>query len=196
MKNKIMLLKDTAHGEKSVNLEDEFFTRRKIFLVDQIDADSCNETLKQLMYLEEDDCTQEITMYINSPGGDVTSGLALCDYILMMRSPVRMVCTGTAASMAGVIFLCGDKREMLLHSSVMLHAPSFGGGTLAGKKPCEIKELLSDILDVHEDIASLITQRTEMDRAEVDAMLEKDTYFSAKQALKNNICTKIITVLN
>ena len=98
--------------------------------------------------------------------------------------------------MAGVIFLCGDKREMLPHSLIMLHDPSFGGGSLAGKKPCEIKELLDDILEAHEDIASMISERTGMSRDEVDAFLKKDTYFSAREALKKNICTRIITAID
>ncbi|MBR4095759.1 MAG: ATP-dependent Clp protease proteolytic subunit, partial [Oscillospiraceae bacterium] len=91
------ILKETVRGIDCVRIEDELLSGREIFLTEEVNAATSNELLKQLMYLDRNGTGEEITLYINSPGGDVISGLAVYDFIRLMKSPVKTVCTGTAA---------------------------------------------------------------------------------------------------
>ena len=90
---------ESVRGIQAIPIEDAFLRDRKIFLVGEVNDESCNELIKQLMYMESEDNTLPITLYINSPGGSVGSGLAVYDTIRLMKSPVRAVVTGVAASM-------------------------------------------------------------------------------------------------
>ena len=87
------ILKETVRGTDCIKIEDELLSRREIFLTEEVNAETSNELIKQLMYLERQDSGKEITLYINSPGGEVISGLAVYDLISLMKSPVRTVCT-------------------------------------------------------------------------------------------------------
>ena len=107
------ILKETVRGFDCIRLEDEFLSGREIFFTEEVNETSSNELIKQLIYLERQDSEGEITIYINSPGGEVISGLAVYDIISMMKAPVKTVCIGTAASMGAILFLSGKKRQML-----------------------------------------------------------------------------------
>ena len=120
------ILKETARGIDIILLDDELFSNREIFFTDSVNITSATLLLKQLMYLDRADAGKEITLYINSLGGDVISGLAVYDFIKLMKSPVRTVCTGTAASMGAILFLAGEKRVMLPHTRLLIHDPSYG----------------------------------------------------------------------
>jgi len=100
------LMKETARGCELYFLEDSFFHNREIFMTDYVDADSSNELIKQLLYLNQENPEKEITIYINSPGGEVISGLAVYDCIRLMQAPIRTVCTGMAASMGSHTVPC------------------------------------------------------------------------------------------
>ena len=110
------ILRETARGIDIILLDDELFSNREIFFTDEVNTSSATLLLKQLMYLDRNGTGEEITLYINSLGGDVISGLAVYDFIRLMKSPVRTVCTGTAASMGAILFLAGEKRVMLPHT--------------------------------------------------------------------------------
>ena len=102
------LVKESVRGMELLTPEDLLFTNREIFLTTEVDNDTANNLMKQLMILEKLDNTKEIILYINSPGGEVVSGLAVYDYIQLMKAPVRTVCIGTAASMGAILFLAGS----------------------------------------------------------------------------------------
>ena len=99
------IIKETVRGIDIVDLEDELLQSREIFLTGGVDANTTNELIKQLMYLEREDDEAEITLYINSPGGEVTSGLAVYDYMTLIKAPIRTVSIDTAASMGALMFL-------------------------------------------------------------------------------------------
>ena len=120
------ILKETARGIDIILLDDELFSNREIFFTDAVNITSATLLLKQLMYLDRTDTGKEITLYINSLGGDVISGLAVYDFIRLMKSPVKTVCTGTAASMGANLFLAGTTRQMLPHTRLLIHDPSYG----------------------------------------------------------------------
>ena len=187
------LINETARGYELFTLEDSFFCERKIFLTSMIDADSSNELIKQLIYLNQQNPKEEITLYINSPGGEVTSGLAVYDCIRMMKAPVRTVCTGMAASMGSILFLVGDKREMLPHTKIMVHDPAFGSRDIGGMKPLEIQKEVDDLMNVREILCEIIAERTGRAKEEVYEKTKIDSYFRAEEAVEFGLATAVIT---
>ena len=186
------IIKETVRGFDVVTIEDELLTGREIFLVDGVDAHTSNELLKQLMYLERQDSDSEITIYINSPGGEVISGLAVYDYISMMKAPVRTVCIGTAASMGAILFLAGGKRQMLPHTRLMIHDPSYSHNDIGGRKPHEIQHELDKLNETRQALAEIIAEKTGRPLEEIYGVTANDTYYSAKEAIDFGLATEIL----
>lgn len=187
------ILKETVRGLEKVSIEDEMLKNREIFLVGEVNAESSNELIKKLMYLEQEDRESAVTIYINSPGGEVVSGLAVYDYIRLMEAPVDTVCIGTAASMGAILFLAGRERKMLRHTRLMIHDPSYGGGELKGKKPHEIRQELDNLNRVKRTLVGIISERTGKSIKEINRVTAKDTYYSAEEAVRFGLATKVVT---
>ena len=185
------IIEETSRGIQSYAIEDMMLKNREIFLTSAINDQSAVDTIKQLMYLDHKSA-DPVTIYINSPGGSVISGMAIYDYIRLMRSPVTTVCVGTAASMGAILFLSGSRRMMLPHSKVMIHDPYFGGTAMAGQKPLELKEKLNDLMETRKMLAEVIVEQTGMSKRQVLNFTKKDTFFDAKEALKVGIATEIL----
>lgn len=186
------ILKETVRGTDCIKIEDELLSRREIFLTEEVNPETSNELIKQLMYLERQDSGKEITLYINSPGGEVISGLAVYDLISLMKSPVRTVCTGTAASMGAILFLAGKKREMLPHTRLMIHDPSFSGGSIGGKKSHELRHELEKLDEVREALAKIIAEKTGRPLEEIYDVTSDDTFYSAEEAITFGLATGIM----
>lgn len=186
------IIKETVRGFDVVTIEDELLTGREIFMVDSVDARTSNELLKQLMYLERQDSESEITIYINSPGGEVISGLAVYDYISMMKAPVRTVCIGTAASMGAILFLAGKKRQMLPHTRLMIHDPSYSHHDIGGRKPHEIQHELDKLNETRAALAEIIAEKTGRTLEEIYEVTANDTYYSASEAIDFGLATEIL----
>ena len=187
------IIRETASGLNRVPIEDEMMRSREIFLTGEVDAESMGSLLKQLMFLNHESPDEEITLYINSPGGEVDSGFAVYDYIKVMPAPLRTVCVGLAASMGAILFLAAQKREMFPHSKIMIHDPAPGGGSLAGMKPAQLEDYLSSLKKVQKVLGDTIASATGQTRKWVLTKTKKDTYFDADEALKYGLATKIIT---
>lgn len=126
---------ESARGFQAISLKDKLLSdSREIFLTEEVNAETCDSLITQLMYLNRAALDQEITLYINSPGGAVSDGLAVYDVMRLLSAPLRTVCLGTCASMGAILFLAGDKREMLEHGRVMVHDPAFGAITVSAVK--------------------------------------------------------------
>lgn len=121
------IIRETSNGPFLCTLQDEMMHHREIEYLGQIDADSVYGLTRQLRHLQRMDPEAEITMYISSPGGEVSSGLALYDVMKAVSCPIRTVCIGTAASMGAVLFVAGDRRDILPHGRVMIHDPLISG---------------------------------------------------------------------
>lgn len=121
------IIRETSNGPFLCTLQDEMMHHREIECLGQIDADSVYGLTRQLRHLQRMDPEAEITMYISSPGGEVSSGLALYDVMKAVSCPIRTVCIGTAASMGAVLFVAGDRRDILPHGRVMIHDPLISG---------------------------------------------------------------------
>ncbi|MCR5626768.1 MAG: ATP-dependent Clp protease proteolytic subunit [Lachnospiraceae bacterium] len=186
------IIKETVRGLDLVELEDELLQNREIFLTETVDANTTNELIKQLMYLEMQDDEAEITLYINSPGGEVTSGLAVYDYMTMMKAPIRTVSIGTAASMGAILFLAGDKRQMLPHTRIMIHDPSYSNANMSGKKSHEIQHELDKLNETREITAKIIAEKTGKSLEEVYKVTADDTYYNAEEAVEFGLATEII----
>lgn len=184
------IMRETSRGLERFCIEDGFFEKRKLFLTTGIDADSANELIKQLMYLNHLDSNKEIVLFINSPGGEVNSGMAIYDCIRMISAPVKTVCTGLAASMGSMIFLAGDKREMFPHTKIMIHDPYYGSGH-GGVKPLEMQKRLESLMETRESMCKIIAERTGRTLEEIYEKTCTDSFFNAQEAIKFGIATAI-----
>lgn len=194
MKKDPCVILESARGFETLYLRDKLLSdSREIFLTEEVDAESCSNLMIQLMYLNRAEPDKEITLYINSPGGCVTDGLAVYDVIRLLKAPVRTVCMGTCASMGAILFLAGEKREMMEHGRIMVHDPAFGGGhDIGGKKPHQIQSELDDLNRCRESLAKIIAERTGRSLEEIYKVTANDTYFSAKEAVEFGLATDII----
>lgn len=182
------IIRESSTGYFSSRIQDELFSERKIYCLGVINSSTANELVIQLEYLSRisDD---EITMYINSPGGEVSSGLAIYDMMKSIRCPVRTVCIGTAASMGAVLFSSGDIRELYTHSRVMIHDPLIGN--LQGSA-LKVKEYTDQLLKSRELIAEILSENTGKSVKEILEKTAADTYFDAQEAIEFGLADKII----
>lgn len=186
------IIKETSNGFIKFEIQDEMLQHREIECVGSIDADSVNSLILQLRYLQRQDPDAEITMFINSPGGEVDSGMALYDVMKGISCPIRTVCVGMAASMGALIFISGDTREMLPHSRVMIHDPlinNVGGSALKLQSVCD------NIMQTRNIIAEVIAEHTGKSLEEVYQKTATDSYFRAEEAIEFGLADKIVTKL-
>ena len=192
MSNEAMIIKETSQGYARIPIQDEMLSHREIELVGEVDADSVNALIRQLRYLQRQDPEGEITLYINSPGGSVDSGMALYDVMKAISCPVRTVCVGLAASMAALLFVSGGKRDMLPHSRVMIHDPLIlrtGGSAL------KLKAVSDDLMETRQIVAKVIAEHSGKSMEEVLARTATDSYFRAEEAVEFGLADSIITSL-
>ena len=184
---------ETARGESVHSIVDDMFADRELVCVGTIDRNCVNALILQIRHLQKDDPDAQITIFINSPGGEVTSGLALYDVMQAVSCPIRTVCMGMAASMAALLFLSGDQRDMLPHSQVMIHDPLISGGV--GGNALQLRSLADDIMRVREITAKVISKHTGKSMEEVYEKTAHDTYFEAEEAVAWGLADRIITTI-
>lgn len=189
------ILKESSSGYEHVTIEEELLLSREVFLTGTIDAETMSALFMQILYLYRISPDKEITLYINSPGGEVSSGMAVVDLLRMIKTPVRTICIGTAASMGALLFLAGDKREMMPNSRLMIHDPSPGNGSFEGMKPAEIEEYLTRLKKLQESLGNLISERTGRTIEEILEVTAKDTYFDPQEAIAFGLATAVVTSL-
>ena len=184
------IIRETSEGLNQIPLQDILFQRREVECIGEITEDSVAALILQLRYLHHEAPEQEITMYINSPGGEVSSGLALYDVMKAIQCPIRTVCVGTAASMAAILFLSGDKRDMLTHSKVMIHDPLIPGGI--GGSALKVDAVARNLMQTRQTIANIISRHTGKSLEDVLAKTASDSYFDAEQAVEWGLADRII----
>ncbi len=188
-----LVMQETSDGLRLYDIRDEMLASREIEITGAIDAGSVSTAIRCLLHLQKEDQQLPITLYINSPGGEVQSGLALYDVMQAVSCPIHTVCLGMAASMAALLFIAGDQREMLSHSRVMIHDPLIGGGI--GGSALSVKARADDLMRIRDITAQVISQHTGMNLEEVFELTAKDTYFEAEEAIANGMADRIITSL-
>ncbi|WP_418866624.1 ClpP family protease [Senegalimassilia anaerobia] len=146
-----------------------------------------------LLHLQRQDPTTPITLYINSPGGEVQSGLALYDVMQAVSCPIRTVCLGMAASMGALLFIAGDEREILPHSRIMIHDPLIGAG--ADGSALSVKARADDLMRIRDITAGVIARHSGMSIERVFELTASDTYFEAEEAVDAGLADRVITRL-
>ena len=184
------IIRETSEGLNQIPIQDILFQRREVECIGELTEDSVAALIIQLRYLHREAPEQEITMYINSPGGEVSSGLALYDVMKAIQCPIRTVCVGTAASMAAILFLSGDKRDMLAHSKVMIHDPLIPGGI--GGSALKVDAVARNLMQTRQTIADIISKHTGKSLEDVLAKTASDSYFDAEQAVEWGLADRII----
>ena len=171
-----------------VDIRASLLTDRNLFLYGEINSNTCLRIQEQLLFLNGEDESKEITMYINGPGGVISDGLGLIDIIKSIKAPVNTVCVGLAASMSALIFINGDRRYMLPNSQLMLHQP-LGG---AFGQASDIELLSAQILKTKANIHQMIANSSALDVKKIEKLTDRDCYIDANTALKYKLADEIL----
>ena len=186
-----IVIEQTARGEARYDIWSRLLKDRIVFLGTAIDDDVANLIVAQLLYLEADDAEKDIIMYVNSPGGSVTAGLAIYDAMQYVRCDVQTICVGQAASMGAVLLCAGapDKRQILPHSRVMIHQPHGGaGGTSA-----DIEIQAREIVKLRQRLNEILAKHTKKSVEQVAKDADRDHFLSAQEAMAYGLVDKIVS---
>ena len=184
------VVEQTGRGERSYDIYSRLLKDRIVFVGGQVTDDLANLVTAQLLFLESEDPEREINMYINSPGGSVTAGLAMYDTMQFVRPPVSTLCVGQAASMGALLLAAGakGKRYSLPHSRILIHQVSGGFEGQAAdieihaREALRLKEILNDILARH----------TGQNVKKVEKDTDRDNFMSASQAVEYGLIDEVI----
>lgn len=185
------VIEQTPRGERSYDIYSRLLNDRIIFLGEEINSVSANLVVAQLLHLESQDPEKDISLYINSPGGDVYSGLAILDTMNFIKPQVSTICVGMAASMAAVLLSAGakGKRFCLPHSKVMIHQPSGG----AQGQQTEIEIVAEEIKKTRRELNQILSDASGQPIEKVQADTERDNYLTAAEALDYGLIDRIVT---
>lgn len=183
------IMKETSSGLFFCEIQDDMLQRRELECTGPIDSSSVYSLCRQLRYLQQEDPGAEITMYINTPGGEVDSGLALYDVMKGISCPIRTVCLGVAASMGALLFAAGDRREILPHGRVMIHDPlisSTGGSAL------HLQEISRNLMETRRELCGLLARHTGKTPEEICEKTARDCWFNAEEAVSFGLADRVI----
>ena len=185
-----MVVEQTSRGERAYDIYSRLLKERIIFMVGPVDDYSSNLIVAQLLFLESENPTKDISLYINSPGGSVTAGMSIYDTMQFIKPDISTLCIGQAASM-GAILLCGgkkDKRFALPNSRVMIHQPlgSFQGQ--ATDFDIQAKEILS----IRARLNEILARNTGQTIKKIEADRERDNFMTSEEAIKYGLIDNIL----
>jgi ATP-dependent Clp protease protease subunit len=185
-----MVVEQTSRGERAYDIYSRLLKERIIFMVGPVDDYSSNLIVAQLLFLESENPTKDISLYINSPGGSVTAGMSIYDTMQFIKPDISTLCIGQAASM-GAILLCGgkkDKRFALPNSRVMIHQPlgSFQGQ--ATDFDIQAKEILS----IRARLNEILAKNTGQTIKKIEADTERDNFMTSEEAMKYGLIDNIL----
>lgn len=185
-----MVVEQTSRGERAYDIYSRLLKERIIFMVGPVDDYSSNLIVAQLLFLESENPTKDISLYINSPGGSVTAGMSIYDTMQFVKPDISTLCIGQAASM-GAILLCGgkkDKRYALPNSRVMIHQPlgSFQGQ--ATDFDIQAKEILS----IRARLNEILSKNTGQTIKKIETDTERDNFMTSDEAMKYGLIDKIL----
>jgi len=186
-----MVVEQSGRGERSYDIYSRLLKERIIFLGGQIDDPLSNLIIAQLLFLESEDPDKDIHLYINSPGGVVTSGMAIYDTMQYIRPNVSTICVGQAASMAAILLAGGEKgkRFSLTHSRIMIHQPL---GGFQGQAT-DISIHAQEILRMKQKLNEILAQHTGQPFEKVEADTDRDYFMSGEDARSYGLVDKVLT---
>jgi ATP-dependent Clp protease protease subunit len=185
-----MVVEQTARGERSYDIYSRLLKERIIFLTGQVYDQVSSLICAQLLFLESENPNKDISFYINSPGGVVSSGLAIYDTMQDIRSPVSTVCIGQAASMGSLLLCAGEKhkRFALPNARIMVHQPSGG----AQGQATDIEIQAREILDLRKRLNQIYVDHTGQPLEAIERKLERDSYMSAQEAKDFGLVDEVV----
>lgn len=186
-----MVIEQTGRGERSFDIYSRLLKERIIFLHEQIDDQVANLVISQLLFLEAEDSDREIYLYINSPGGVVTAGLAIYDTMQFIKSKVSTICMGQAASMGAFLLAAGEpgKRFSLPNGRIMIHQP-LGG---AQGQATDIEIQTKEILRIKKLLNEILADRTSQKLERIEKDTDRDFFMTAQEALDYGLIDEVIT---
>ncbi|MBP3271241.1 MAG: ATP-dependent Clp endopeptidase proteolytic subunit ClpP [Ruminococcus sp.] len=187
------VVEQTGRGERSYDIYSRLLNDRIIMLCDQVNDTTASLVIAQMLYLEGQDPEKDIDLYINSPGGSISAGMAIYDTMKYIKCDVSTICIGMAASMGAFLLSSGTKgkRFCLPNSEVMIHQPLIGGGV--GGQATEIKIISDHIIKTRENLNRMLAENTGRSIEEIARDTERDNYLSAQEALEYGLIDKVIT---
>ena len=185
-----MVVEQTARGERAYDIYSRLLKERIIFLTGPLDDHVSSLLCAQMIFLEAENPTRDIALYINSPGGTVTAGLALYDTMQYIRPEIQTLCIGQAASMGALLLCCGTKgrRSALPHARVMLHQPS--GGVRGQASDIEIHA--REIVQVRRRLNDIFARHSGQSLEAVEECMERDTFMTPAQALDFGLIDEVV----
>ena len=186
------VIEQTSKGERSYDIFSRLLKDRIIFLSEDVNHASASLVVAQLLFLESEDPDKEIFLYINSPGGSITDGMAIYDTINYIKCPVSTICVGLAASMGAVLLACGTKgkRYATPNAEIMIHQPLISGG-LSGQAT-EIKIHADHMVKTREKLNKILSERTGQSLETIMRDTERDNFMTAEEALKYGLIDGIM----
>ena len=185
------VIERSSRGERSYDVYSRLLMDRIIFLGTPINDDVANMIIAQLLFLDADNPGRDIYLYVNSPGGNVSSGMAIYDTMQFLRSPVATICMGMAASMGSFLLAAGraGRRSALPHSRIMIHQPSGGAQGTAADIEIQAKE----ILYLRSQMNQLYSKHTGRPIEQIERDMERDFFMSAEEAKAYGLIDMVIT---
>ena len=186
-----IVIEQTSRGERSYDIYSRLLKDRIIFLGTGVDDNVANAIIAQMLFLESDEPDQDIYLYVNTPGGQVSSGMAIYDTMQYIKPDVQTICIGQAASMGALLLAAGanGKRFSLPHARIMIHQPS--GGFQGQHTDIEIQA--KEISRIREILDGILATHSGQDPKKVRKDTERDHYMTGKEALKYGLIDKLIT---
>ena len=186
-----MVVEQSARGERAYDIYSRLLKERVIFVVGPIEDHMANLIVAQLLFLESENPDKDISLYINSPGGSVTAGLAIYDTMQFIKPDVSTLCTGQAASMGAILLAggCAGKRYGLPHSRVMIHQPLGGFQGQASDFEIHAKEILA----VRARLNQLLAHHTGKKESNIDQDTERDNFMSAEASVEYGIIDQVLS---
>jgi ATP-dependent Clp protease protease subunit len=185
-----MVIEQSARGERSFDIYSRLLAERIVILGQQVDDDIANLIVAQLIHLESEDPDKDISLYINSPGGSVTAGLAVYDTMQYIKPDVQTICFGIAMSM-GSLLLCGGaagKRMALPNARILIHQPSGGFEGQASDIEIHAREALK----TREKVEEIYARHTNYDAAQIHEDLERDRFLSAEESVEYGLVDRVV----
>ncbi|MGN0686751.1 MAG: ATP-dependent Clp protease proteolytic subunit [Oscillospiraceae bacterium] len=191
------VVEQSSHGERSYDIFSRLLNDRIILLHDEVNSATASVVVAQLLYLEGQDPDKDIYLYINSPGGSVTDGMAIYDTMQYIKCDVSTICMGMAASMGAFLLAAGTKgkRIALPNSQIMIHQPLIAGGGISGQVT-DIQIRANSLLKTKERLNRILSENTGKDYDTVCADTERDNFMTAEDALAYGLIDKVYSSRN
>lgn len=187
------VVEQTNRGERSYDIFSRLLNDRIIFLGEEVNDTTASLVVAQLLYLEAQDPDKDIQMYINSPGGSVTAGMAIYDTMQYIKCDVSTICIGLAASMGAFLLSSGakGKRFALPNSEIMIHQPLIGGGGLSGQAT-DIQIRTENLLRTKENLNRILSENTGKSIEDIRRDTDRDNFMTANEAMEYGLIDKVI----